>query len=886
MDATYERILDEINRKPRAQRELARKVLIYIAHSRSPVSIDVLTHLVSIEKDTGNLKALESSTPTEKILLDTCVNLISIDNNSKYVRFVHFSVQEFLTSHRSAVIKTLHMGHDMAHREIASMCMTFLLLLYSQPLNEGKKMEVRFQHLLDALNEWPHHLLAGNLNCLPMDDQMVTLTSSFLEKSPPMLGPRNHFQTYFRFSPPAGALIFNLPGVYQRYEPWPSILHGKKLEQEQLGGIHDSFHQFIIISDNRFIMHYATSVLDSVPVAQRLYTHGYPMDHFYCVTDKPQPIFQSSVSSSRVFPSRCIDICDYPPLYSVQSDKMAMFLLSNGVNVRPQLKGSSNSFDPLTFFARKGYAKAVQLLLDRAIGQHGGSCGAALRSAAAESNCNIDTLQLLIDKGADVNAQGGEYGNALQAAASHGNIDAIQLLLDKGADVNAQGGMYGNTLQAAVFKCNVEAVELLLGKGADMNAQSIFYGSALQAAASCGNVDAMKMFLNNGANVNSQGGEYGTALQAAAFHGQVEAIRILLDKGADVNADGGRYGNALQAIATCDSVEAMQILLDKGADINAQAGEYGNALQAAAYCGSVEAIHLLVDNGANVNTVGGKYGNALQAAAFSGRVEAIEALLDKGANIDAQGGEYGGALQAAASRGKVTAIKTLLDRGANPNTEGGKYGNALQGAIYRGNRAVIQLLLENGADVNAQGGEYGNALQAAAYYGDSPSVQLLLDKGADVNAQGGKYGNALQAAAYQGGVEIMQLLLDKGVDINAQHGTFGTALQAASYACRIEAAKLLLDSGVDVNTQSGKYGTALQAALTPISKGDLSFSTQQKIPGKVFPVVELLLDHGADLIAYVPNSENGDALTAAKQLWEDDSDTLAQFMKLLKSRGW
>ena len=885
MDATYERILDEINRKPQVQRELARKVLIYIAYARSRVSIDVLTHIVSIRKDIGNIKALKSSTPTEKILLDTCVNLISVDSSSKYVRFVHFSVQEFLTSHQSPVIETLHLEHDMAHREIASMCMSFLLLLYSQPLSDGKNMEVQFQRLLDALNEWPHHLLAGNLNCLPMDDKMVTLTSSFLEKSPPMIGPRDHFQTYFRFSPSAGALIFNLPGVHQRYEPWPLVLRGKQLEQEQLGGIHDSFNQFIIISDNRFIMHYTTSVLDTVPVAQRLYTHGYPMDHIYCATDKPQPIFQSSVSSSKAFPIRCIGMCILPPLYSVQSEDMAMYLLSQGASVKPKPKGSIDSFDSLTFFAKKGYTKVVQLLLDRAIDFHGGSCDAALRNAAAEPNCNIDTLQLLIDKGADVNAQGGEYAHALQAAASQGNIDAVQLLLDKGANVNSQGGVYGNALQAAVFRCRVEAVELLLDKGADIDAQSRD-GNALQAAASCGNVDAMRLFLDRGVNVNSQGGENGSALQAAALGGQIEAIKVLLDKGANVNAQGGRYGNALGAAAFKAQVEAVRVLLDNGADINAQAGDYVNALQAAAFCGNVETIQLLLDNGADVNAEGGKYGNALQTAAFSGRAEAIQILLDKGANIDAQGGEWGGALQTAASRGNVKAIQTLLDRGANPNTHGGKYGNALQGAIYRGNRAVIQLLLENGADINAQGGQHGNALQAVAYYGDISSIQLLLDNGADIDAPGGKYGNALQAAAYQGRYEIVQLLLDKGADINVQHGIFGTALHAASYACRLKVTNLLLEKGVDVNAQGGKYGTALQAALTTISKDDLNRSTKQKVSSDIFPVVELLLDHGADITAYVPNSEGGDALTAAKLLWKDDNDTLAQFMKLLKSRGW
>ena len=48
-------------------------------------------------------------------------------------------------------------------------------------------------------------------------------------------------------------------------------------------------------------------------------------------------------------------------------------------------------------------------------------------------------VQLLLDKGADINAQGGHYGNALQAASTGAHEKIVQLLLDNGADVNAQG---------------------------------------------------------------------------------------------------------------------------------------------------------------------------------------------------------------------------------------------------------------------------------------------------------------------------------------------------------------------------------------------------------------------------------------------------------------
>jgi len=64
--------------------------------------------------------------------------------------------------------------------------------------------------------------------------------------------------------------------------------------------------------------------------------------------------------------------------------------------------------------------------------------------AAYGSHNNI--VNLLVEKGADVKAQEGHYGNALQAAASGGHAKIVHLLVKKGADVNAQGGHYGNGL--------------------------------------------------------------------------------------------------------------------------------------------------------------------------------------------------------------------------------------------------------------------------------------------------------------------------------------------------------------------------------------------------------------------------------------------------------
>lgn len=60
-----------------------------------------------------------------------------------------------------------------------------------------------------------------------------------------------------------------------------------------------------------------------------------------------------------------------------------------------------------------------------------------LLTAAYEGKGHV--VQMLLENGADINAQGGEYGNALLGAVCGGHETVIQMLLEEGADVNAQG---------------------------------------------------------------------------------------------------------------------------------------------------------------------------------------------------------------------------------------------------------------------------------------------------------------------------------------------------------------------------------------------------------------------------------------------------------------
>lgn len=66
--------------------------------------------------------------------------------------------------------------------------------------------------------------------------------------------------------------------------------------------------------------------------------------------------------------------------------------------------------------------------------------GFALQAAPRAARNASRIVQLLLGNGANVNSQGGHFGNALQAASVMGNEPIVRLLIERGADVNAEGG--------------------------------------------------------------------------------------------------------------------------------------------------------------------------------------------------------------------------------------------------------------------------------------------------------------------------------------------------------------------------------------------------------------------------------------------------------------
>jgi ankyrin repeat protein len=126
---------------------------------------------------------------------------------------------------------------------------------------------------------------------------------------------------------------------------------------------------------------------------------------------------------------------------------------------------------PLYYTALEGALQLTDFLIENGAEVNECSAGDEYETAikAASFSGHEKIVQLLIGKGANVNAKGGMYGTALHEAAGRGSENIVQFLLDNGSDINAQGGEYGNAIQAAVANNQTNIAHLLLLRGAKLD---------------------------------------------------------------------------------------------------------------------------------------------------------------------------------------------------------------------------------------------------------------------------------------------------------------------------------------------------------------------------------------------------------------------------------
>lgn len=205
----------------------------------------------------------------------------------------------------------------------------------------------------------------------------------------------------------------------------------------------------------------------------------------------------------------------------------------------------------------------------------------------------LPVIQLLLNNGVDPNSPAGTYGSNLALAALMKHSEIVALLLEHGADVNAQlvvgrgEYQYRSALEAATRSSYfdpeptdiIRTAEILLDYKAQPDPEIL--STLLVDAAGIPAPSSIKRLLSLGANPNYSGDWDFGALHRAAISGTSEdtnlAMRYLLESGANVNAVA-EDRTALIEASSRGNDQAVTILLEFNADIEYR-GEEGTAME-------------------------------------------------------------------------------------------------------------------------------------------------------------------------------------------------------------------------------------------------------------------------------------------------------------------
>lgn len=522
---------------------------------------------------------------------------------------------------------------------------------------------------------------------------------------------------------------------------------------------------------------------------------------------------------------------DSPLWLATRNDsvEIAELLLAKGAD--KNYKNASGV--PLVFFASsEGSEKCLKLFLDLKLDPNAQSDGRPPIVQAGDRR-HVESIMLLAEYGADVNAMDVHGCSAMTESVWHGDVPVVTALLNLGVDPNGRKGDGTTYLGLAVANSQTDVAALLVEHGADPllpETAGWLNGFSPWGDAIHNSKDAIvEKFLNRGVPPDSPTPRNPALVDAAADHEDSQAAAIvkqLLEAGAHPDAWSTIWNrSALHTAAEDGRLETVRLLLSHGA--NSRRGNSDETpISAAVVHGHPRVVGLLLNTGISPNTRDPKGRPLLTLAVENGNADTINILLKRGANPMAIRKSDGkNALDLAREKHlsgvvkmmerqqrillivRLAFIAALLGVGAvyykrrNPTVQLVTGGTAtpLWHAAADGDVATINQLVQARARVDATDREGVPALSIAASNGHREAVEALIRHGANPVQLSQSGWTPLCYAAKGGHVAVMELLIARGAE--AASGTFeGTpAICLAAEAGQTEAVRFLLDRGVSPN---------------------------------------------------------------------------------------
>uniref|UniRef100_A0A673NP42 non-specific serine/threonine protein kinase n=1 Tax=Sinocyclocheilus rhinocerous TaxID=307959 RepID=A0A673NP42_9TELE len=228
----------------------------------------------------------------------------------------------------------------------------------------------------------------------------------------------------------------------------------------------------------------------------------------------------------------------------------------------------------------------------------------------------------------DINQPNKHGTPPLLIAAGCGNVQIIDVLMKKGAEIQAFDKTGATAIYHAARHGHVGTLRFLHEKKCPLDIQDKSGETALHVAARYGNVDVVQYLCSIHANPDLVDREQETPLHCAAWHGYSAVARALCEAGCDVNARNREGESPLLTASARGFKDIVECLLEHGANLDS-ADKFGRtALHLAASNGGLEVVRHLCVTGANTEAITND-GKTAEDLAIAEQQEHVAVLLAK-----------------------------------------------------------------------------------------------------------------------------------------------------------------------------------------------------------------------------------------------------------------
>ncbi|XP_039303117.1 transient receptor potential channel pyrexia-like isoform X2 [Solenopsis invicta] len=470
---------------------------------------------------------------------------------------------------------------------------------------------------------------------------------------------------------------------------------------------------------------------------------------------------------------------------------------------------------------------------------------------------------------------------ALQMAAWQGNVDLLNQLHGRGADINSIDKIGRCALYYAAYSGNTEVIKWLLEHGGDVDIKIGIYSSETNIPNDVDTANIQYSPLKRPLPIPDCKGR--TPLHYAVENNHADVVRILVERGADVNVeDEDRItplllaGSAMNRTNRTEMinkfVKIVKILVDAEASVNAIHPETGNtALHRAVKLDSAEATKILLKD-ARPDKCNNSGATPVHIAANRGNIETLRILLeaissdvdkpDKLTIPDCRGRTP---LHYAVENNHADVVRVLVESRADVNFKDNHQITPLLlagSAVYRTSRTetinkfvkIVKILVDAKASVNDSDPITGNtALHHAVMLGSAEATKILL-KDARLDNYDNCGNTPLHIAVNTKNIEIHKILLEEMsqeyIDIRNQDNH--TALHIAIYLCHRECIQALIRRGANLAAEIDTGITAVDAIFHHIAQPfnfltDVLNSCVQSLPTDNSPskkIESIIVDFG------------------------------------------